>query len=78
MITILAAFFFSYYFVNIAGIPNAIKRGFNFEPGKRLKPLDCITCLSVWVAIILWFMPFALVKFICVIFGAGFIGNKIK
>jgi hypothetical protein len=26
----------------------------------------------------LWFMPFALVKFICVIFGAGFIGNKIK
>lgn len=78
MITILAAFLFSYYFVNVAGIANAIKRGFNFAPGRRLKPFDCVTCLSVWTAIVLWFMPFGLVKFICVIFAAGFIGNKIK
>ena len=78
MVTVLAAFLFSYYFVNIAGFPNAIKRGFKFAPGKRLKPFDCVTCLSVWMAVIFWFIPFVIVKFIAVIFAAGFIGNKVK
>lgn len=78
MITLLASFLFSYYFVNIAMIPNAIKKGFKFPVGSRLKPIDCVTCLSVWMAIIFYFIPQNINEFIAIIFGAGFIGNKIK
>lgn len=74
MITILGAFLFSYYFVNIAGFPSAIKKYFKMPFGARIKPLDCVTCLSVWSAVALYFMPNYVSEFIAVIFGAGFIG----
>lgn len=74
----LAAFLFSYYFVNVAGFPAAIKKGFNFAPGKRLKPLDCVTCLSVWVSVILLLLPLEVSNVTAVLFGAGFLGVKIK
>ena len=78
MITVLAAFLFSYYFVNVAMIPNAIKKGFKMQRGARIKPFDCVTCLSVWVAVILYFCPEVTSQFLATIFGAGFLGNKIK
>jgi hypothetical protein len=78
LINILAAFFFSYYFVNIAGIPMAIKRGFKMLPAKRIKPFDCVTCLSVWTAVCFYFLPIEITQFTCIIFGAGFIGAKIQ
>ena len=74
----LASFTFAYYFVQIAGIPAWIKKKLNYPFGKRLKPLDCVTCLSVWIAVILFFTPVLIVKFIAVIFTAGFVGYKIK
>ena len=78
MIQVLAAFLFSYYFVNVAMIPNAIKKGFNMQRGARLKPLDCVTCLSVWVAAILYICPDVTSQILATLFGAGFLGNKIK
>jgi hypothetical protein len=78
LINILAAFFFSYYFVNVAGIPMAIKRGFKMLPSRRIKPFDCVTCLSVWIAICLYFLPVEISQFTCIIFGAGFLGAKIQ
>ena len=78
MITCLAAFLFSYYFVNVAMIPNAIKKGFKMPRGARLKPLDCVTCLSVWIAGILYFCPDVTSQILATLFGAGFLGNKIK
>ena len=75
---ILAGFLFSYYFVNIAGFPNAIKAGFKMKRGARLKPFDCVTCLSVWVSVALFFLPNNYSEFLTIAFGAGFIGNKIK
>lgn len=78
MIISLAAFLFAYYFVNIAGIPNAIKKGFQMQRGARLKPFDCVTCLSVWSAVALYFLPEEWSIFLAIIFGAGFIGQKIK
>lgn len=78
MLTILSAWLFAYYFVNIAGIPSAIKRGFRMKAGSRIKPFDCVTCLSVWTAAVLYFMPGNVVEFIAIIFAAGFIGNTIK
>ena len=79
MITnILGAFFFAYYFVNVAGIPSAIKKGFGMMPHQRIKPFDCVTCLSVWSAVVLYLLPTGVSEFLLVCFGAGFIGQKIK
>lgn len=73
-----ASFCFSYYFVNVALIPDAIKRAVKYPIGSRLKPIDCVQCLSVWVAVILYFLPLEWSVFTSVVFGAGFIANKIK
>ena len=73
-----AAFCFSYYFVNVALIPNWIKKQLKIALGSRLKPIDCVQCLSVWVAVILYFLPLEASVFTSVVFGAGFIANKIK
>lgn len=78
IVKILGAFFFAYYFVNVAGIPSAIKKGFGMMPHQRIKPFDCITCLSVWSAVVFYFLPAELTNFLFVIFCAGFIGQKIK
>ena len=72
------AFLFAYYFVNVAGIPSAIKKGFGMMPHQRLKPFDCVTCLSFWTAFILYFLPTEISNFILITFAAGFIGYKIK
>lgn len=77
-IKMLTAYFFAYYFVNVAGVPMAIKKGFKLPPHKRLKPFDCVTCLSVWTATAFYFIPDPIINFLFVAFGAGFIGQKIK
>lgn len=76
MVSIIAAVVFSYYFVNIAYIPNWIKSKLKYPAGKRLKPLDCPVCLSVYIAGILYFFP-SVSEFIAVAFGAGIISNII-
>jgi predicted small integral membrane protein len=78
LIIIVASISFSYYFIHIAGIPFWIKRKLNFKRFQRLKPLDCLTCLSVWVAVILFFMPTIAPEFIATIFLSGIIANNIK
>ena len=78
LIIIVASISFAYYFINIAVIPSAIKRKLNFSRFQRLKPLDCLTCLSVWVAVILFFMPAIAPEFIATIFLSGIIANNIK
>ena len=78
MITALAGFLFAYYFVNVAGIPSAIKKGFSMMPHQRLKPFDCVTCLSVWSSVAFYLLPSEVSYFVAIIFGAGFLGTKIK
>lgn len=78
IIKLCSAFFFAYYFVNIAMIPSAIKKGFKMKIGSRIKPFDCVTCFSAWVGAILFFLPIEISEFMFVMFGAGFIGSKIK
>ena len=74
----LAAFLFAYYFVNVAKIIYFIKKVWGIPFEKRIKPFDCVTCLSVWSAVVFYFMPESIVQFILIIFGTGFIGQKIK
>jgi hypothetical protein len=78
LIIIVASISFSYYFIEIAGIPNAIKRKLNYGRFQRLKPLDCLTCLSVWVAVFLFFCPILTSQFLATIFISGIIANNIK
>jgi hypothetical protein len=78
LIIIVASISFSYYFINIAGIPFWIKRKLNYGRFQRLKPLDCLTCLSVWVATILFFCPILSSQFLATIFLSGIIANNIK
>lgn len=75
---IIASICFSYYFIEIAGIPSAIKRRLNYDRFKRLKPLDCLSCLSVWVAVALFLCPIIVSQFIATIFLTGIISNKIE
>jgi len=72
----MAAFCFAYYFVNVAGIHMALKRAFKVQG--RLKPLDCVTCLTVWVAVALLLLPVEVSVYTCFIFLPGFIATKIK
>jgi hypothetical protein len=75
---IVASISFAYYFIEIAGIPHAIKRKLNYGRFQRLKPFDCLTCLSVWVAVFLFFCPILTSQFIATIFLSGIIANNIK
>lgn len=77
-IKLLAAFLFAYYFVNVALLANSIKKYLKYPTYKRLKPFDCVTCLSVWTACVLYFLPIEVSQFITITFGAGFIGTRIK
>ena len=77
-ITILAAFLFAYYFVKVAKIVYLIKKVWGIPFDRRIKPFDCVSCLSVWTAVTLYFLPIEISQFLLIIFGAGFIGNKIK
>lgn len=78
IITLLAGFFFAYYFVNVAKIVYLIKKIWDIPYHERIKPFDCVTCLSVWTSAVLYFLPVQFSQFILVIFAAGFLGQKIK
>ena len=78
MTIVLASFFLSYYFIYIAGFPQLVKKKLKIKWTTRIKPFDCVTCLSVWLAVILFFCPEVYSKFLAIVFGAGFIGNNVK
>jgi hypothetical protein len=78
IITVLAAVTFSYYFVEVMAVYKIIKRFYDFAPGRRLKPLDCVSCLSVWSCLVLLILPNEVSVWIAALFTAGYIGRKIK
>lgn len=77
-ITILAAFIFAYYFVEIAKMPKKIKELMKLPYTKRIKPFDCVPCLATWTAAALYFSPTELSQFILIVFTAGFLSRYIK
>jgi hypothetical protein len=78
IITIIAAVLFSYHFVVVAGIGKAIKRYYNYPAGKRLKPFDCTTCMAFWMCILLLILPNECSTIIATLFGAAYLGGKIR
>lgn len=75
-VKLFAAFFLAYYFVNIAGMHMVIKRILKV-PG-RLKPFDCVTCLSVWFGLAMYLLPDNAPVIIFSAFGAGILATRIK
>jgi hypothetical protein len=71
-----AAFFTAYYFTTV--VMPVVKQKLKILPATRLKPFDCTLCLSVWLAVSLYFLPIELSWFLAVIFGAGFAAIKIN
>lgn len=79
MLTIaIGSFSMAYYIVNIVNPANSIKRFLKIHHTRRLKPIDCVNCLTVWIAVVMWFMPVEWVQFLSVIFTAGFISTRFK
>ena len=74
----IAAFCTAYYIVNVVMPANTIKKIFKIHHTRRLKPIDCVNCLSVWLAVILYFQPIEFSQFLAICFGAGFISTRIK
>ena len=78
MLHVLAALLFSYYFIAIACIPAKIKAWLKWKPHRRIKPFDCMTCLSAWSALAFYFLPPIYTEIACIMFGAGYLGSKVK
>jgi hypothetical protein len=73
-----AGFLMAYYFVNVAGFHQAIKKLLGVHPQERFRPFDCVVCLSVWLAVVLYFLPVEVSQFITFVFAAGFISTRVK
>lgn len=43
----------------------------------NFKPFNCVPCLSVWSALVLFMMPDSMVDFVATIFVAGVLGGII-
>ena len=62
---ILAANFFSFYFIVQNNIPQKWKLNF--------KPFNCTLCLTAWVGLILYILPLWATETMLCMFGAGVI-----
>ena len=78
IITIIAAVLFAFTFVEVLGVHKVIKRFYNYAPGRRLKPLDCVTCMSFWSCVVLLILPNQCSTVVAALFGAAYLGGKIK
>jgi hypothetical protein len=78
IITIIAAVLFAFTFVEVLGVHKVIKRFYNYAPGRRLKPLDCVTCMSFWMCILLLILPNECSNVVAALLGAAYLGGKIK
>lgn len=67
---ILAANFFSFYFIT--------QNRFPFKWHLDFKPFNCTLCLTAWVALVLFLLPQVVTDAIVCMFGAGVISPFFK
>jgi hypothetical protein len=60
---VIASLFFVFYFIEMARLPEKLKVNF--------KPFNCNMCLSVYVAIALYFLPVMVLNSVLIAFVAG-------
>ena len=74
LIRMFAGFLTAHYLVNVVVMRLKVK----LKIQRRVKPFDCTVCLSVWMALCLWFTQVEVSQFLIVLFGAGFLAQKIQ
>ncbi|MBM3417404.1 MAG: hypothetical protein FJY17_00610 [Bacteroidetes bacterium] len=67
---ILAANFFSFFFI----VQNNFPEKWNLD----FKPLNCTLCLTSWVALLLYLLPFEVTEATLCVFGAGMLSPYIR
>jgi hypothetical protein len=72
----IAGLLFAYFFIHVAGFHMVLKRILK-RPG-RLKPFDCLQCLTVWSVVILYFLPIEISNFLTICLGAGYFSTIFK
>lgn len=75
IIIILTAYFFALNFITINAHPQTIKKILKINHTRRLKPIDCIYCLSCWTALGLYFVPEQVVNCLFVFFTTGIVAH---
>jgi hypothetical protein len=78
IINILAAYFFAYNFVIINEFVKTIKKIFKINHTTRLKPIDCVYCLSCWTSLVLFCSPDIAANLMFVFFGTGYLAYKLE
>lgn len=76
LMRIAAPFCLAYYFVNVAGFHMNLKRALKVQG--RLKPFDCVNCLTVWFALALYLLPVEVTYAVALLFIPGFVSTRIK
>lgn len=76
IVIVLAAYFTALFFVK--NVMPQLKMWLKILPATRVKPFDCTQCLSVWLAVVFYFLPYEYSNFFAIVFGAGLLGTKLS
>jgi hypothetical protein len=76
LIKILAAVSFAYYLVEVYGLGWKIKR--MLKRDGRVKPFDCLYCMSGWMGLLFYFLPPAASEIALAMLGAALLSNYLK
>jgi len=76
LIKILAAVSFAYYLVEVYGLGWKIKR--MLKRDDRVKPFDCLYCMSAWMGLFFYFLPQVVSEITLAMFGAALLSNYLK
>jgi hypothetical protein len=67
---VLAANFFSFYFIT--------QNGFHEKFKLRFRPFNCTLCLTAWIALLLFLLPQVVTDAVVCMFGAGVVSPFFK
>jgi len=76
LIKVLAAVSFAYYLVEVYGLGWKIKR--ILKRDGRVKPFDCLYCMSGWMGLFYYLLPQAVAEITLAMFGAALLSNYLK
>jgi hypothetical protein len=76
LIKLLAAVSFAYYLVEVYGLGWKIKR--MLKRDGRVKPFDCLYCMSAWMGLLFYSLPTAAAEITLAMFGAALLSNYLK
>jgi hypothetical protein len=76
LIKVLAAVSVAFYLVEVYGLGWKVKR--ILKRDGRVKPFDCLYCLSGWIGLLFYFLPTVAAEIALAMFGAALLSNHLK